>query len=92
MVVHLVLQSFLTDLVKAVELVEVNAITVRHKKTMERNSDSPLLSDTGSADLASLAEHNGSLGDENVLVVVGVDRVRDEHLDWPNGVAIQTVH
>src|ERR1039458_8486975 len=74
-IVDLVLQSLLADLVEAVELVEVNAVPVRHQQTMESDGDSPLLAKPGGADLPGLAEHDRSLGNEDVLVVVRVHRI-----------------
>src|SRR5665213_2504825 len=91
-VVDLVLQALLADLVEAVELVEVNAVPVRHQQAMESDGDSPLLAESGGADLAGLAQHNRSLGNEDVLVVVRVDGIRYEHLHRPYSIAVKSIH
>src|SRR5665213_2637426 len=91
-IVDLVFQTLLTNLVEAVELVEVNAVPVRHQQSMEGNGNPALLADPGAADLAGLAQHDRSLGDEDVLVVVRVDGVRYQHLHWSYGVAVKPVH
>jgi hypothetical protein len=91
-VVDLVFQPLLADLVEAVELVEVYAVSVRHQQAMESDGDSPLLADAGGADLAGLAQHNRSLGNEDVLVVVRVDRIRYEHLHRPHRIAVKPIH
>jgi hypothetical protein len=54
--------------------------------------DSPLLAEPGGADLARLAQHNRSLGNEDMLVVVRVDRVRYQHLHRPHGIAVKPIH
>src|ERR1019366_7749375 len=74
-VVHLVLQSFLSDLVEAVELVEIDGVTIRHNQAVENDSDSPLLADARRSNLLRFPQDNCSLGDDDVLVVMGIQRV-----------------
>src|SRR5665213_3985275 len=91
-IVDLILQALLADLIEAVELVEVNAVSVRHQQAMESDRDSPLLAETGGADLAGLAQHDRSLGNEDVLVIVRVHRIRYQHLHRPHGIAVKPIH
>ena len=92
MIVDLILQALFADLVKAVELVEVHAITIRHNHPVEDDGHAALLAEAGRADLLRLAQHDRSIGNEHVLVVVRVDGIRDEHLDRADGIAVQPVH
>ena len=92
MVVNLVLQSFLSNLIETVELVEVHAVSVRHQQTVESDSYPALLANPGTANLASLAQHNRSVGNENVLMIVRVDGIRYEHLHRPHRVAVKPIH
>ena len=39
-----------------------------------------------------LTQHDGSIGNEDVLVIVGIDGIRDKHLDRANGIPIKPVH
>ena len=91
-VVDLIFQALLADLVEAVELVEVDGISVRHNHAVEDNGHAALLAETGGADLLGLAQHDRSLGDEDVLVVVRVDRIRYEHLHRAGGIAVKPIH
>ena len=70
MIVHLVLQALLTDLVEPVKLIEIDRVAVRHDHAMEYNRHPPLLPKAIRTNLASFPEHDGSVGDQNVLMFV----------------------
>ena len=59
---------------------------------MEGNGHPALLPKAGRADLLGLAQHDRSIGNDDMLVVVRVDRIRDKHLDRADGIAVQPVH
>ena len=92
MVVHNVLQAFLANLIETVKLVEIDAVAIRHNHPVEDDSQPALLAESGCADLLRFAQHDGSIGNQHMLVVVRVDGIRDEHLDRPNRIAVQPVH
>jgi hypothetical protein len=74
-VVHLVLQPFLSDLVEAVELVEIDGVTVRHNQAVKNDGHSPLLAEARRSNLLRFAQDNCSLGDDDVLVVMRIQRI-----------------
>ncbi len=74
MVVDLVLQALLADLVETVELVEIDRVPVRHDQAVKDNGHAPLLAKAGRADLLRLPKHDRSLRDDDVLVVVRIQR------------------
>ena len=75
MIIYFVLQSLLADLVEAMKLIEVNAIAVGHDHAMEDDGHAALLAEACRADLPGFAEHDSSVGNDHVLMVVGIDRV-----------------
>jgi hypothetical protein len=91
-IVYLVLQPFLPNLVETVELVEVNRVAVRHNHAVEGDGHTALLSESRHTDLLGLPQHDRSVRDKDMLVVVRVDGIRDKHLDRANGIAVQTIH
>jgi hypothetical protein len=83
-VVHLVLQTLLADLVETVELVEVHGIAIRHDEKVEDDGHSALLAESRRPDLLGLAQDDRPFRDEDVLVVMRVEGIGDEHLDRAN--------
>src|SRR5580692_2971961 len=92
MVVDLVLGAFLANLVKTVKLVKVHAVTVRHDEPVEDNGHAPLLADTRGSDLFGFAQNNRSVGDEDMLTVMRIERIRDKNFHPAYGVPIQAIH
>src|ERR1019366_4684815 len=74
-VVDLVLQPFLPDLVEAVKLVEIDGIAIRHNQTVKNDGHTPLLSEARRSNLLGFAPNDRSLGDDDVLMVVRIQRV-----------------
>src|ERR1019366_4143805 len=74
-VVDLVLQSFLSDLVEPVELVEIDGITVLHDQTMKHNGHPALLAEACGSNLLCFTQNNRSFGNDDVLVIVRIHRV-----------------
>ena len=70
MVVHLVAEAGLADLVEAFELVQAQRVAVGHDDAVEENGK-PFLAEA--VHLLDFPEHTGTLRDEEVLAVVGVD-------------------
>src|ERR1035438_8588450 len=66
-VVDLVPQSFLSDLVEPVELVEIDGITVRHDQTMKHNGHPALLAEACGSNLLCFTQNNRSFGNDDVL-------------------------
>src|SRR5271169_5228726 len=63
-VVHLVLQPFLSDLVEAVELVEIDGVTVRHNQPVKNNRHAALLSEARRSNLFRFAQNHRSFGND----------------------------
>ena len=80
-VVDFVLEPLLSNLVESVELVEIDGVTVRHNQPMEHDGHAPLLTETRCANLPALAQYNRSIGDDDVLVVVGIQRIGHKDFD-----------
>jgi hypothetical protein len=59
---------------------------------MESDSHAALLAETSGANLLGLAKHDSPFGNENVLMVVRVNRIRDQNFDWADGIAVKPVH
>src|SRR5713226_6824813 len=78
-IVYLVLQSSLTDLVEAVELVEIDGVAVRHNQAVKNNGHSPLLAEACRSNLLCFTENHCPLGNDDVLMIVRIQRVRDEN-------------
>ena len=74
MVVDLVFQPLLADLVETVKLVEIDRVTVRHNQAMKDDGHPPLLAEACRADFLCFAEHDRSFGDDDVLVVMRIQR------------------
>src|ERR1700761_7282062 len=92
MVVDLVLQTLFSNLIQPVELVKVHGIAVRHDETVEDNDHAPLLAETAVSHLLGFTKSYRPLGDEDMLMIVRIDRIRDKHLDRTNGVTVEAVH
>src|SRR5258708_1057277 len=73
-------------------MVEVRRIAVRHNHAVESDGHATLLTEAYRADLLCLSQHNRSFWDEHMLVIVGVDRIRDEYLHRTYRVAIEAIH
>src|SRR6266849_781718 len=86
--VDLVFQAVLTDLVEAVKLVEIHGVTVRHNQPVEDHRQ-PALAET--LHFAVFAQSKGSFGNQDVLAVMGISRVRDHDLDRPREIAIKAI-
>src|SRR5580704_15394548 len=92
MVVYFVLQSHLAGLVEAFELVEVDRISIRHQHAMKDHCHTTLLPKAGGTDFSGLPQNDRTLGDEHVLHVMGVDRIRHQYFDGPDSVTIESIH
>ena len=75
MVVDLVFQPFLSDLIEALEQVEINRVTVWHNQAVKNHGHSPLLAEAGRSNLLCLTQNNRSLGNDHVLMIVGIQRI-----------------
>ena len=75
MVVDLVFQSFLSDLIKALELIEIDGITIRHYQAVEDYCHAALLAEARRSNLLCLPQNNGSLGNDDVLMIVRIQRI-----------------
>src|SRR5260370_37367570 len=71
-VVDLVFQPFFADLVEAVELVEIDRVTIWHNQAVKGDSHAPLLAESRRANLLRFAEYKRSLVDDDVLMVVRI--------------------
>jgi hypothetical protein len=91
-VVYLVLQSFLANLVKTVELVKINRIAIRHNQAVKDDSHPPLLAEARRTNLFRFPEDDGPVRDNDVLVVMRVHRVRDEHFDGAYRISVKAIH
>jgi hypothetical protein len=74
-IVYLVLQSFLTDLIEALELVEIDGIAVRHNQAVKNNGHSPLLAEACGSNLLRFAQDDCSFGNEDALMVMRIQRI-----------------
>src|SRR2546422_6435520 len=54
-VIDLVLQTFLSDLIEALELVEIDGITVRHNQAVKNHGHPPLLAEACGSNLLCFA-------------------------------------
>ncbi len=59
---------------------------------MEDDGHAPLLAEACRADLLRFAEHDRSFGNDDVLVVVRINGIRNENLDRAGGIAVQAIH
>jgi hypothetical protein len=75
MVVDLIFQAFFADLVEAVELVEIDGVTIRHNQAVKGDGHAPLLAKARRSNLLRFAQHHRSLGDNDVLVVVRIQGI-----------------
>src|SRR5208282_3185164 len=75
MVVDLVFQPFFTDLVEAVKLVEIDGVTIRHNQPVKSDGHAPLLSEARRSSLLGFTEHDRSLGDNDVLTIMRIQRI-----------------
>ena len=91
MVVHLVFEPHFANLIETAELVEIDRISIRHDEPMENNGHAPLLSEPGPADLLCLPEYLCAFRAKNVLMIVGIERLRDHRDDWPRRIAVKLV-
>ena len=74
-VVDLVFQPFFSDLIEALELVEINGIPVRHNQAVKDHGHSPLLAKARGSNLLCFAQDNGSFGNDDVLMIVRIQRI-----------------
>ena len=74
-VVYLVLQSFLTDLIETLELVEIDGVTVWHNQAVENDGHPALLAEACRSNLLCFAQDNRSFGNDDVLMVMRVQRI-----------------
>jgi hypothetical protein len=49
---------------------------------MENDGHAPLLAESRRANLLGLAQNDCAFRDDDVLVIVRVQRIRDKYLDW----------
>src|SRR5260370_26992005 len=69
-VVDLIFQSFLSDLIKALELIEIDGITIRHHQAVKDHCHAALLAEARCSNLLCLPQNNRSLGNDDVLMIV----------------------
>ena len=79
-------------LVKTVKLVQIDGVVIRHNHAVEDDGHASLLAKSRRTDLAGFTQHDGSIGNKDVLVIVGVDGIGDNHLHRANSTAVQPVH
>src|ERR1039458_7969512 len=74
-VVYLILQPFLSDLVEAAELVEIDGVTIRHNQAVKGHSHPPLLAEACRSNLLCFAQNNCALGNDDVLTIMRIQRI-----------------
>src|SRR5713101_7504382 len=74
-VVDLVFQSFFADLVEAVELVEIDGVTIGHNQAVKCDSHPSLLAEARRSNLLRFAQRHRSFGDDDVLTVVRIQGI-----------------
>ena len=70
-VVDLIFQSFLSDLIETLKLIEIDGVTVRHNQPVKNNGHAPLLAEARRSNFLCFAQNNRSLGNDHVLMIVG---------------------
>src|ERR1039458_5931374 len=75
MIIDLVFQPFLSDLVEALELIEIDGVAIRHNKAVKNHGHPALLAEGGRSNLLRLAQNNRSLGNDHVLMIVRIQRI-----------------
>ena len=75
MIVDFVFQPFFADLVEAMELVEIDGVTVRHDEAMKNHRHPPLLAEARRSNLLGLTENNRPVGNDDVLTIVRIQRI-----------------
>ncbi len=85
-------QPFLSDLVEAVELVEIDGVAIGHNQAVKCNGHAPLLAEARRSNLLGFAQNHRSLGDDDVLMIMRIQGIRDKDFDWPYGVSVQAIH
>ena len=91
-IVHFIFQALFANLVKAMKLVQVNGVAVRHNHPVEDNGHAALLAKSRGTDLAGLPQHNRPIWDEHMLVIVRVNGIGDQYLDRADSIAVQPIH
>ena len=74
-VVDLIFQSFLSDLIQTLELVEIDGVAVWHNHAVKNDGHSTLLAEARRSNLLCLPQNNRSLGNDDVLVIVRIQRI-----------------
>src|SRR5437899_2481326 len=88
MVIHLVLQARLTDLVQALEFVEIDGVAVRHDQPVESNRQSFL---PKGFHFSYLTQHPASLWDKKMPAIARIN-IRCHHaIDRTRERAVQTI-
>src|ERR1700678_228587 len=91
-IIDLILKAFLSDLIEAVELVEIDGVTVRHNQTVEGDGHASLLAEARRSNFLRFAEHHGSFGDNDVLAVMRIQGIGNKDLDRSNSVSVKSIH
>ena len=71
-VVDLIFQPFLSDLVEALELIEIDGVTVWHNQAVKNHGHPALLAEARRSNLLRFAQNNRSLGNDDVLMIVRI--------------------
>jgi hypothetical protein len=80
------------NLIESAELVEIDRISIWHDEPMENNGHAPLLSEPcAPPDLLCLPEYLCAFRNKNVLMIVGIERLRDHSDDWTRRIAVKLV-
>src|SRR6202020_147409 len=74
MVVDLICESFFSDLIEALELVEIDGVTPRHNRALKNHGHPALLTEARRSNLLCFAQDNRSLGNDDVLMIVRIKR------------------
>src|SRR5580700_4014671 len=91
-VVYLILHPFLSDLIETLELVEVDGVAVRHNQAVKHDGHPALLAKARRSDLLSLAQHDRPFGNDDVLMIVRIQRVGDKGFNRTCSISIQPIH
>ena len=74
------------------KLVEVDAIAIRHNHPVEDDGHTSLLTEPCGTNFPGFTKYDGSVRNNNVLMIVRIRRVGHQHLDRPSSIAIQSIH
>ena len=61
--------------ISAVELVEIDGVAVWHNQAVKNDRHPALLAEAGRSNLLRFTQNNRSLGNDDVLMIVGIQRI-----------------